>query len=302
MQNTIFPDMTNKIKKAVIPAAGFGTRLFPSTKVVKKELFPIIDQDGRAKPVILLIIEEAIKAGIEEIAIIIQPDDKKTFKTFFKRPPSAELFEKLSPENQTLSKYLVDLGDRITFLTQEQQEGYGHAVHCAKKWVNDEPFLLMLGDHIYKSHIPKSCAAQILDIFNQVNHSVIGLTKVKEQSLHQVGCVTGVWQQHQNVLAITQISEKPSLDYARQNLRVNNLPKDEFLSIFGLYALTSIIFDCLEADIQNNKRMKNEFQLTTCLDSLRQIESMTGYLVDGKCFDIGLPDAYLQTLIDFKNP
>ncbi|AFZ00111.1 UTP--glucose-1-phosphate uridylyltransferase [Calothrix sp. PCC 6303] len=291
----------NRIRKAVIPAAGFGTRLFPSTKVVKKELFPIIDRDGRAKPVILLIIEEAIKAGIEEVAIIVQPDDKKIFKTLFKRPPSAELFEKLSPENQVFSKYLVDLGDRITILTQDRQEGYGHAVYCAKKWVGDEAFLLMLGDHIYTSYGEKSCAAQILNIFNQVNQSVIGLTKVTSESLHQVGCVTGIWQQQKDVLSVTQIAEKPSIDYAHQNLRMDGLCEDEFLSIFGLYALTPTIFDCLEQDIQNNKRMKGEFQLTTCLDSLRQIESMTGYFVNGKCFDIGLPSAYLQTLIDFKN-
>jgi UTP--glucose-1-phosphate uridylyltransferase len=291
----------NKIRKAVIPAAGFGTRLFPSTKVVKKELFPIIDQDGRAKPVILLIIEEAIKAGIEEVAIVVQPDDKKIFKTLFKRPPSAELFEKLSPENQVFSKYLVDLGDQITILSQDRQEGYGHAVYCAKKWVGDEPFLLMLGDHIYRSYAEKSCAAQILNIFNQVNHSVIGLTTVAAESLHQVGCVTGIWQKQKDVLSITQVSEKPSIDYARQSLRMDGFSEDEFLSIFGLYALTPKIFDCLEQDIRNNKRMKGEFQLTTCLDSLRQIESMTGYLVNGKCFDIGLPDAYLQTLIDFKN-
>jgi UTP--glucose-1-phosphate uridylyltransferase len=291
----------NKIRKAVIPAAGFGTRLFPTTKVVKKELFPIIDQDGRAKPVILLIIEEAIKAGIEEIAIVVQPEDKKIFKTLFKRPPSAELFEKLSQENQAFSKYLVDLGDQITILTQERQEGYGHAVYCAKKWVGDEPFLLMLGDHIYTSPSEKSCAAQILETFTQVNHSVIGLTKVAAEVLHQVGCVTGIWQQSKDVLSITQVSEKPSIDYARQNLKMDGLSEDEFLSIFGLYALTPTIFDCLEQDIQNNKRMKGEFQLTTCLDNLRQIESMTGYLVNGKCFDIGLPDAYLQTLIDFKN-
>jgi UTP--glucose-1-phosphate uridylyltransferase len=113
--------MPSKITKAVIPAAGFGTRLFPTTKVVKKELFPVIDKDGRAKPVILLIIEEAIKAGIEQIAIVVQPDDKSIFKKLFKRPPSAALFEKLTPENQEFSKYLVDLGDRIKVITQEKQ-------------------------------------------------------------------------------------------------------------------------------------------------------------------------------------
>ena len=293
--------MPSKITKAVITAAGFGTRLFPTTKVVKKELFPVIDKDGRAKPVILLIIEEAIKAGIEEVAIVVQPDDKSIFKKLFKRPPSAALFEKLTPENQEFSKYLVDLGDRIKVITQDKQEGYGHAVFCARDWVGNEPFLLMLGDHIYTSHVQKSCARQVLEVFQQVNHSTIGLTKVNSNLLHKVGCVAGNWQSSNSIISVTQVSEKPAVDYAQKNLRVEGLGDDEFLSIFGLYALTPTIFDCLENDINNNVRMKGEFQLTTCLDVLRQRENMTGYLVEGKFFDIGVPDAYLQSLIDFRN-
>ncbi len=293
--------MPSKITKAVIPAAGFGTRLFPTTKVVKKELFPVIDKDGRAKPVILLIIEEAIKAGIEEVAIVVQPDDKSIFKKLFKRPPSAALFEKLTPENQEFSKYLVDLGDRIKVITQDKQEGYGHAVFCAKEWVDNEPFLLMLGDHIYTSYVQKSCARQVLEAYQQANHSVIGLTKVNSNLLHKVGCVAGNWHSSNSLLSVTQISEKPTIDYAQKHLRVEGLGEDEFLSIFGLYALTPTIFDCLENDINNNVRMKGEFQLTTCLDVLRQRENMTGYLVEGKFFDIGVPDAYLQSLIDFRN-
>jgi UTP--glucose-1-phosphate uridylyltransferase len=291
----------NKITKAVIPAAGFGTRLFPTTKVVKKELFPVIDKDGTAKPVIYLIIEEALSAGIEEIAIIVQPDDKSIFKKLFKRPPSAALFEKLTPENQKLSKRLVDIGDRIKVITQDTQEGYGHAVYCAKEWVDNEPFLLMLGDHIYSSKQKKSCTRQLLDIYEKVNHSVIGLTTVSSELLHKVGCVTGSWKEKNSILSITQVSEKPGIDYARDYLRVDGLKKDEFLSIFGLYALSSTIFDCLEEDINNNVRMKGEFQLTTCLDVLRKRADMTGYLVQGNFYDIGMPDAYLQSLIDFRN-
>ncbi|MFH7026328.1 MAG: sugar phosphate nucleotidyltransferase [Heteroscytonema crispum UTEX LB 1556] len=292
---------TKKIKKAVIPAAGFGTRLFPATKVVKKELFPIIDRDGRAKPVILAIIEEAISGGIEEVGIVVQPEDKKDFKILFKRPPKAELFEKLSPQNQEYSKYLVDLGDKITILTQDKQEGYGHAVYCAKEWVKDEPFLLMLGDHVYASDIKKSCVQQVLDVYEKVNQSVVGLTKVSAELLHKVGCVTGVWQELNSILSVTQVSEKPTLEYARQHLRVEKMAEDKFLCIFGLYALTPKIFDLLAEDIKNNVRLKGEFQLTTCLDNLRQVEGITGYVVQGKCFDTGMPDAYLQTMIDFRN-
>lgn len=291
----------NKVRKAVIPAAGFGIRLFPATKVVKKELFPIIDRDGRAKPVILAIVEEAVSAGIEEIGIVVQTGDRKLFEDFFKAPPSAELFKKLSPQNQEYSHYIQDLGSRITFLNQDEQEGYGHAVFCTKEWVNDEPFLLMLGDHVYLSDTEKTCASQVVEAYAQIQKSVIGLTVMPTEIIQKAGCITGVWQEQNSILSITQLYEKPDIDYARKHLRVVGMKDDEFLAVFGLYVLTPKIFDYLEEHISNNIRERGEFQLTSCLDQLRQEEGMIGYLVKGRCFDTGLPDAYWQTIIDFRN-
>jgi len=141
---------TRGVRKAVIPAAGFGTRLFPATKAVKKELFPVIDRDGKAKPAILVIVEEAIAAGIEEVAIIIQNSDRDLFEEIFGMPPPIENLHKLSREMQKYCDYLMDIGHRITFLTQDTQEGFGHAVYCAKQWVGDEPFLLLLGGRGYR--------------------------------------------------------------------------------------------------------------------------------------------------------
>jgi UTP--glucose-1-phosphate uridylyltransferase len=289
-----------QVNKVVIPAAGFGTRLFPATKVVKKELFPIIDQDGRAKPVILAIVEEAISAGIIEVGIVVQPDDQEIFEDLFKNPPKKELFDKLSPQNQEYSRYLQELGSKVTILTQEEQAGYGHAVFCAKDWVQDEPFLLMLGDHVYTSDTEKSCARQVLDVYEQVNKSVVSLTTMPAEMIHKAGCVTGIWQELNSIIEVTQLSEKPTLEYAYQHLRVEGMAKDEFLCIFGLYLLTPQIFDFLAAHINTNFRERGEFQLTSCLDRLCQQEGMTGYVVKGKCFDTGLPDAYRQTMIDFR--
>ncbi|NET73408.1 MAG: UTP--glucose-1-phosphate uridylyltransferase [Sphaerospermopsis sp. SIO1G2] len=268
--------LKSKITKAVIPAAGFGTRLFPATKVVKKELFPIIDQDGKAKPVILAIVEEAVNAGISEVGIVVQPDDIEIFAELFQSPPKPELLAKLSPENQKYSQYLQELGNKITFLKQTEQEGYGHAVFCAKDWVGNEPFLLMLGDHVYKSDIEISCTKQILDIYEQVNHSVIGLTTMPSEIIYKAGCVTGVWNEDQSLLSLTKICEKPSVEYARENLRVAWMREDEFLGVFGLYLLTPQIFDLLAETINQNLRHKGEFQLTTCLEQLREKEGMTG--------------------------
>jgi UTP--glucose-1-phosphate uridylyltransferase len=292
--------LTNKLKKAVIPAAGFGTRLFPATKVVKKELFPIIDQDGRAKPVILAIVEEAVNAGISEVGIVVQSDDVEIFTELFKSPPKPELFAKLSPENQAYNEYLQELGNKITILTQTEQEGYGHAVFCAKDWIGNEPFLLMLGDHIYQSNIEQSCTRQILDIYEKVNQSVLGLTTMSAEIIYKAGCVNGLWNEDKYLLSLTEICEKPSVEYARENLRVEGMGEDEFLSIFGLYVLTPQIFDLLGESITHNLRYRGEFQLTTCLEKLREKEGMTGYVVEGKCFDTGMADAYLETMIDFR--
>lgn len=291
----------NKVRKAVIPVAGFGTRLFPATKVVKKELFPIIDRDGRAKPVIIAIIEEAISAGIAEVAIVVQPDDKEIFEDLLKNPPKKELLNKLSPQNQEYSQYLQDLGKRITILLQEEQLGYGHAVFCAQDWVQNEPFLLMLGDHIYASDIEKSCAHQVLDVYEQVNQSVVSLTTMPAEIIHKAGCVTGVWLELNSILSVTQLYEKPTIEYAQQHLRVEGMAENDFLGIFGLYLLTPKIFDFLAEHININFRERGEFQLTSCLERLRKEEGMTGYVVKGKCFDTGLPDAYRQTMIDFRN-
>ncbi|BAB74973.1 sugar phosphate nucleotidyltransferase [Anabaena sp. FACHB-709] len=289
----------NKVRKAVIPAAGFGTRLFPATKVVKKELFPIIDQDGRAKPVILAIVEEAISAGITEVGIVVQPDDIGIFADLFKNPPAPELLQKLSPQNQEYSQYLQDLGQKVVLLTQSEQEGYGHAVFCAKDWVGNEPFLLMLGDHVYKSDIKKSCAQQVVEIYAQVHQSVVGLTTMPAAIINKAGCIAGVWQEFNSILELTQLAEKPNLDYAREHLRVEGMAEDEFLCVFGLYVLTPKIFDFLADSINQNLRDRGEFQLTNCLDKLCQAEGMTGYVVKGKCFDTGLPNTYRQSLIDF---
>ncbi len=289
------------VKKAVIPAAGFGTRLFPATKAVKKELFPIIDQKGQAKPVILALVEEMIDAGIEEIAIVVQPGDRAIFAEFFHQTPA--YFAKLSPENQAYSQLIQKIGDRITFLTQETQDGFGHCVYCAKDWVNNQPFLLSLGDHVYLSETDISCARQLLNIYEQTGTSVVGLTVTPAEEIHHCGCVGGTWQESNScasgLLSLTKLAEKPDLEYARKNLSIEKIPQNSFLTIFGLYVLNHRIFHYLEANITQNIRERGEFQLTSCLEQLRQDLGMLGYLVKGRCFDIGRPDAYRQTLIDF---
>jgi UTP-glucose-1-phosphate uridylyltransferase/mevalonate kinase len=290
-----------QVRKAVIPAAGFGTRLFPASKAVKKELFPIIDKTGRAKPAILSIVEEAVEAGIEEIGIIVQTTDKPAFEDFFNTPPSIGNYNKLSKEDQKYCDYLAELGHRITFLTQDVQEGFGHAVYCAREWVGNEAFLLMLGDHVYASEGETSCARQLVDAFEKANQSVVGLKVTPAADIRKFGCATGVWKEANHILSITEFAEKPEPGYAREHLRVEGLDEGQYLTVFGLYVLSPKIFEFLGEHILHNLREGGEFQLTSCLDRLRQEEGFSGLLVRGRRFDIGMPEAYRQTLIDFRN-
>ncbi|MDY6784344.1 MAG: UTP--glucose-1-phosphate uridylyltransferase [Cyanobacteriota bacterium] len=289
------------VRKAVIPAAGFGTRMFPATKAMKKEFFPIIDRDGRAKPVILLIVEEAIRAGIQEVGIVVQERDRLLFEDFFKKPPCPQLWQKLKPQDREYAEYLQTLGEKVTILTQDRPEGFGYAVFCAKDWVGNEPFLLLLGDHIYTSFFENNCAGQLLNVYENLKKSVIGMRVTPALEIHRYGCITGQWQATDAVLSITQIYEKPTLSYASNFLRVKGMEENEFLSVFGLYVLTSTIFEILEEQIRNNRREGGEFQLTACLEQLRKNEGMIGYLMKGRCFDIGLPEVYRHTTIDFPN-
>ena len=290
-----------RVRKAVIPAAGFGTRLFPASKAIKKELFPIIDKSGKPKPVIMTIVEEAINAGIEEVCLVVQSRDRELFEGFFKTLPLIENFNKLPQEDQEYSHYLMDLGQRISFVTQDVQDGFGHAVFCTREWVDDEPFLLMLGDHLYASDSEVSCARQILDVYDRVEHSVVGLKTTPSDQIHNFGCVTGAWQEPDTILSITEFYEKPDVEYARQHLQVEGMKEDEFLTVFGMYVLVPEIFDYLEENISHSLRERGEFQLTSCLDKLRKEDNFSGYLVKGRCFDIGVPEAYRQAMIDYRN-
>ena len=289
-----------KVRKAVIPAAGFGTRLFPATKATKKEMFPIIDRDGIAKPAILLIVEEALEAGIEEVIIIVQENDLEDFSSFFTKQITIENYNKLPRNFQDYARRILEIGRRVTFVPQTAQEGFGHAVYCARQAVGDEPFLLMLGDHIYRSTGDTSCARQLTEAYQQHGTNLLGLRRTPEDQIGNFGTVTGVWVEGDQLLNITEFAEKPTLDYARTSLRVSGLPEGEYLTVFGQYIIKPQLFDYLEEHIKNNVRERGEFQLTSALDRLRQEDGFLGLMIDGKRYDIGLPDFYLETLTAFR--
>ncbi|MFC1735937.1 sugar phosphate nucleotidyltransferase, partial [Candidatus Hydrogenedentota bacterium] len=290
----------HRVRKAVIPVAGFGTRLFPASKAAKKELFPVVDRDGMAKPVILIIIEEALSAGIEEICLIVQEEDQELFNQFFNEHISAQNLHKLPTHFKEYVNYLHDIGRRIHFAVQDKQDGFGHAVYCAHEWVGDEPFLLMLGDHLYRSGSDTSCAGQLIESYEKHQTSVVGLAETPEDLIATFGTVAGEFlEDDENVLAIGEFAEKPNVDYARTNLQVEGVEEGTYLTVFGQYVLKPEIFHILRDHIENDIRERGEIQLTLALDTLRKREGFLGALIDGQRYDIGTPEAFAQTVVEF---
>jgi UTP--glucose-1-phosphate uridylyltransferase len=177
------------VKKCVIPIAGYGTRLFPATKATIKALFPIVDIDGVAKPIIQIIVEEAIASGIEEVCLVTQGDQCDAVSDYFSKDINETL--KQNPDLRAQAAAILELGRKITYVIQDKQEGFGHAVYCAKNFVGDEPFLLLLGDHIYISKSPSRCAKQAIDVFLKYGKSVTTVTPTPEEQLKSFGAIQG---------------------------------------------------------------------------------------------------------------
>jgi UTP-glucose-1-phosphate uridylyltransferase len=290
-----------RIRKALIPAAGFGGHLFPATKLIQKEFFPIIDRDGIAKPAIFLIVEEALHAGIEEVIIVVQETARRDFEAFFHQKLTTENFNKLPQKYQEYADDILEIGKQVRFVVQKNQLGFGHAILCAKDAIGEQPFLLMLGDHIYRSNGDLSCAQQLIDMYQLHGKNIVGLRRSDEDVIAHFGTVAGTWLEgDEKLLNITEFAEKPTVEYARSNLRINGMDERHYLTVFGQYILSPQIFALLEEQINNNIRHQGEYQLTPALDRLRQYDGFLGLMMDGKRFDIGLPDSYLETLQEFR--
>ena len=286
------------IRKAIIPAAGLGTRLFPASWAVKKEFFPVITPAGDAKPLILTIVEEVVQAGIEEVAIIIRPDAEPDFARLFTREFDPDFITRLPADARAHCDRIQDLSRRITLIPQKRQEGFGHAVHCTANWVGNEPYILLLGDHYYGSHNKLSCTRQMLRAFSETGgRSVIGASYTPCDNAPHYGIMAGSpMPKNDGLFKLRAFQEKPAVDYARQNLTTPGTPDDHLLCVFGIYALTPRIYEILAQDIRNDNRLRGEIQLTTALDQLRNDEGMFALRIDGFQYDIGRPKTYLDAL------
>ena len=288
------------IKKAIIPVAGFGTRLFPVTKTLKKDFFPIMDRDGILKPAILILLEQLVQAGIEKICLVIGPDEKPIYEAFFGEL-SREHYDKLPDDKKKYEDLLESLKDKISYVYQMERKGFGHAVYQCREFTKDEPVLLLLGDMVYHSNQDKNCMEQMIDSYEKTGLPVISMHTVDKNDVVHYGIMTGQWENsEENILKITQMVEKPSVQFAEDYLSVaTKNQKENYYAVFGQYILTKEVFDELENNIKNNKLERGEFQLTSALDQTREKKGLVGFVVDGNSFDIGLPGEYIKTVEQF---
>jgi UTP--glucose-1-phosphate uridylyltransferase len=267
-----------KIKKAIIPAAGFGTRFLPVTKALPKVMFPIID-----KPAIHYLVDEAVASGIEEI-IIITGQNKDLIQNYFNE--SKELEEHLA---QTGRQELLELIRKIhgmaklRYVTQDKPLGLGHAIYCARKFIDkDEMFAVLLGDDIVQAVQP--CLSQLINISSQYQGNIIGVQYVQDKEVSYYGIVTGK-NISDKLIEVSALVEKPNKDNAPSNL-----------AIMGRYIIHSDIFDILGNTLPGKGR---EIQLTDALTELKKTQQLFAYIFEGNRYDLGDKLGYLKANIEF---
>ena len=265
-----------KVRKAIIPAAGLGTRFLPATKAMPKEMLPIVD-----KPTIQYIVEEAIASGIEDI-IIVTGKGKRAIEDHFDH--AFELEENLIRKEKfdLLEKVQASSKVEIHFIRQKEPLGLGHAVLCAKKFIGDEPFAVLLGDDIVQADTP--CLRQLMNQYDATGASVIGVQTVPDSDTNRYGIIAPL-ERDGRLYKVDNFVEKPALGTAPSNL-----------AIMGRYVLTPEIFAFLE---KQGAGAGGEIQLTDAIEQLNQIQRVFAYDFEGKRFDVGEKIGFVKTTVEF---
>lgn len=289
------------ISKAIIPVAGYGTRLFPATKNIKKAFLPIMDKDGLLKPVILVLLEQLFEAGIEDICLVIGEGEKEIYDEFFK-PVTKEHYDKLDVESKKIEDFIVEIGKKITYVVQSERKGFGHAVYLCKDFAGNDPVLLLLGDTIYTSDSKDNCMKQMINAYEKYKLPIISMHKIDLENVIHYGVMSGAWaNEEETVLKLDEIKEKPSIEYAKEHLSVSTKGnKENYYVVFGQYILTKDIFEMLQKDVDSNTDNTKEIELTSALEKVRQDKGTISYLVSGKSYDVGLAKEYYNTFLDFN--
>lgn len=269
--------MSKKIRKAIIPAAGLGTRFLPATKAQPKEMLPIVD-----KPTIQYIIEEAVASGIEEI-LIITGRSKKCIEDHFDKSVELELELEKSGKEEML-KMVREISDMVDihFIRQKEPKGLGHAISCAKTFVGNEPFAVLLGDDIVYNE-GKPCLKQLIDCYDEYKTSVLGVQTVEAKDVNKYGIVNGIHIEDR-VYKVKGLVEKPPVEEAPSNV-----------AILGRYIITPQIFKILE---ETKPGKGGEIQLTDALKTLVENEAMYAYNFNGRRYDVGDKLGFLQATVE----
>lgn len=266
-----------KVRKAIIPAAGLGTRFLPATKAQPKEMLPIVD-----KPTIQYIIEEAVASGIEEI-LIITGRNKKCIEDHFDKSVELEMELEKSNKDDLLEmvRGISDMVD-IHYIRQKEPKGLGHAISCARAFVGNEPFAVLLGDDVVDSEVP--CLKQLMDCYKEYKTTILGVQTVAKEDVNKYGIVDGIHIEDR-VYKVKKLVEKPAIEESPSNV-----------AILGRYIITPQIFDIL----QNTKPGKGgEIQLTDALQTLIENEAMYAYNFEGRRYDVGDKLGFLQATVEF---
>jgi len=266
-----------KVRKAIIPAAGLGTRFLPATKAQPKEMLPIVD-----KPTIQYIVEEACASGIEDI-IIVTGRSKRAIEDHFDK--SYELESELQKSGKDDLLHLVQNISNMTnihYIRQKEPRGLGHAIYCAKSFVGNEPFAVLLGDDIVDAEVP--CLKQMIDIFDEYKTTILGVQKVPDNDVSKYGIVN-CKHVEDRVYKVKDLVEKPKKDNAPSNI-----------AILGRYIITPKIFECLE---NTTPGAGGEIQLTDALKQLASMEAMYAYDFIGRRYDVGNKMGFLEATVEF---
>jgi UTP--glucose-1-phosphate uridylyltransferase len=288
-----------QISKAVITAAGRGARQYPASDTVQKAMLPLVDRDGLTKPVLQIIAEEALESGIEEICVVTAPGDEAVYRSHF-RNYAANLRSTYKGVDwaEEQARRFVELEQRLRFTVQPEAEGYGHAVWCARTFVGKQPFLLLLGDHLYVSSERRRCARQLLELAAVENCAVSAVQATREHLINQYGTLTGRrLPQRPDVYAIDEIIEKPNPTLAELRLQVPGLRAGHYLCFFGMHVLTPSVFDLLDDLVSRNVRELGQIQLTTALNALARQERYLALETRGSRFNLGVKYGVVEAQI-----
>ncbi|CEP81535.1 UTP--glucose-1-phosphate uridylyltransferase GalU [Paraclostridium sordellii] len=269
--------MKTTVKKAIIPAAGLGTRFLPATKSQPKEMLPIVD-----KPTLQYIIEEAINSGIEEI-LIITGRNKKSIEDHFDKSVELELELEHKGKKEML-EMVQEISNMVNihYIRQKEPKGLGHAIYCAKSFIGDEPFAILLGDDIVDSEIP--CLKQLINAYDEYKTSILGVQEVGMENVDKYGILNCKFIENR-IYKVKDMIEKPSIEEAPSNI-----------AILGRYIITPAIFDILESQEPGKG---GEIQLTDALRKLAKHEAIYAYNFEGKRYDVGDKLGFLEATIDF---